>query len=242
MNWPAPAQAHTRKNMTMSSKKTLTIGVYAALATLTLAACGGGANQASHTASASASASSSATASTPASATASATNQVALAVHDAWVKAASSNMTGAFATITNESDQPITIEGASATSAGMVELHTTEIDAATGTSTMKKVEGGFTLEPGATLELVPGGDHIMLMDMKCSLVAGSTAVITLDTSAGEFSFDAVVRDYEGAKEEYAPGDHSGHETMGTTEDSDGHNHSHNHSHAAEEAAVLPQCA
>ncbi|WP_237200443.1 copper chaperone PCu(A)C [Rothia nasimurium] len=226
----------------MSSKKTLTIGVYAALATLTLAACGGGANQASHTASASASASSSATASAPASApastTASATSQVALAVHDAWVKAASSNMTGAFATITNESDQPITIEGASATSAGMVELHTTEIDAATGTSTMKKVEGGFTLEPGATLELAPGGDHIMLMDMKCSLVAGSTAVITLDTSAGELSFEAVVRDYEGAKEEYAPGDHSGHETMGTTESSDGHKHSH----AAEEAAVLPQCA
>lgn len=226
----------------MSSQKFLPALTLPTIALLVLTGCSSSDISATSTASASASASSSATASAPASATASATSQAALAVHDAWVKAASSNMTGAFATITNESDQPITIEGASATSAGMVELHTTEIDAATGTSTMKKVEGGFTLEPGATLELVPGGDHIMLMDMKCSLVAGSTAVITLDTSAGELSFEAVVRDYEGAKEEYAPGDHSGHETMGTTEDSDGHNHGHSHSHAAEEAAVLPQCA
>ncbi|WP_421084497.1 copper chaperone PCu(A)C [Rothia nasimurium] len=218
----------------MSSKKYMTLSAIAAIATFTLAACGGGTNEASHTAHETAAASSSAASSAPASsapsASASSDSQVALTVQEAWVKAASSNMTAAFATITNDSDQAITIEGAAATAAGMVELHTTEIDATTGTSTMKKVEGGFTIEPGASLELAPGGDHIMLMDMQCALVAGSTAVITLTTSAGDLSFEAVVRDYQGAQEEYAPGEHSGHETMSSHE---GH---------ATEAAVLPQCA
>lgn len=156
----------------------------------------------------------------------------ALKVEDAWIKANTQTMTGAFARITNTSDSPITIQGGSSPSASMIELHTTILDPATGQSSMKEVEGGFTLEPGASLDLVPGGDHIMLMGMSCSLLAGSSSTISLQTSAGELSFEAQVRDYAAAQEEYAPGDHSGHQTMAET------------SSAAPESAqaTLPQCA
>lgn len=161
----------------------------------------------------------------------------ALKVEDAWIKANTQTMTGAFARITNTSDSPITIQGGSSPSASMIELHTTILDSATGQSSMKEVEGGFTLEPGASLDLVPGGDHIMLMGMSCSLLAGSSSTISLQTSAGELSFEAQVRDYAAAQEEYAPGDHSGHQTMAETSSAA------TESAPAESAqATLPQCA
>ncbi|WP_237234382.1 copper chaperone PCu(A)C [Rothia nasisuis] len=175
-----------------------------------------------------------------ASASASSSSSTGLTVAEAWVKANSSDMTGAFATLTNTTDAPITVNGASAAHAGTVELHTTEIDPGTGTSTMKKVEGGFTLEPGASLDLAPGGDHIMLMGMTCSLAAGTTETITLTTSAGDFSFEAEVRDYAGAQEEYAPSEAS----SPASESADMADHSMHmgHSGDASSAATLPQCS
>lgn len=163
----------------------------------------------------------------------------ALTVSDAWVKANSSTMTAAFATLTNTTDQPVTIEGASTPSAGMVELHTTEIDPTTGTSQMTRVDAGFTLEAGASLELAPGGDHIMLMDMGCSLLAGTSTQLTLLTSAGEITFEAEVRDYAGAQEEYAPGDHMQHGAEVQASEAGHEAHSEHGESSAE--ATLPQC-
>ncbi|MFW0170319.1 copper chaperone PCu(A)C [Rothia sp. P4278] len=223
----------------MSSHKIYRPAALAAVALLALTACGSS-DQTAATGSATATASSSAASAAP-----SATSQTGLVAEESWIKANTSDMTGAFARITNTGDQPITITGARSSAAGMVELHTTVIDSATGTSTMKKVEGGFTIEPGATLELAPGSDHIMLMGMKCSLVAGASDTITLETSAGEYSFDAEVRDYSGAKEEYAPGQATSPaaETMGDSTDHSMHSmHSMDTSGTASAEANLPQCA
>lgn len=212
------------------------ISALSAVALLALTACGSANTGASSTAPAASSASASASATAAASVDAS----TGLAISNNWIKAAPGNMTGAFATITNTSDKAITITGASSSASDRVELHTTELDSSTGISTMKKKEGGFTIEPGQTLELAPGGDHIMLMDMTCSLVAGTTAVITLETSAGKVSLDSEVRDYSGAKEEYAPGESS---PAASAEHSHDHGDGHDHSHAAESTEVaLPQCA
>lgn len=218
------------------------ISALSAVALLALTACGSANTGASSTAPATSSASASASAT--ATAAASVDASTGLAISNNWIKAAPGNMTGAFATITNTSDKAITITGASSSASDRVELHTTELDSSTGTSTMKKKEDGFTIEPGQTLELAPGGDHIMLMDMTCSLVAGTTAVITLETSAGKVSLDSEVRDYSGAKEEYAPGESSPAASAEHSHDhGDGHDHSHDHSHAAESTEVaLPQCA
>lgn len=218
----------------MSSQKIFRPVALAAVALLALTACG---SSDQTTATGSATASSSAASAAP-----SATSETGLVAQDSWIKANTSDMTGAFARITNTGRQPITITGARSTTAGMVELHTTVIDPATGTSTMKKVEGGFTIEPGATLALAPGSDHIMLMGMKCGLVAGASDTITLETSAGDYSFDAEVRDYAGAKEEYAPGEATSpaHDTMG--ESGDHSMHSMDTSGTASAEATLPQCA
>lgn len=222
----------------MSSQKIFRPAALAAVALLALTACGSS-DQTAATGSASATATASSSA---ASAAPSATSETGLVAKDSWIKANAGNMTGAFAHITNTTDQPITITGARSSSAGMVELHTTVTDPATGTSTMKKVDAGFTIEPGATLELAPGGDHIMLMGMKCSLVAGASDTITLETSSGEYSFEAEVRDYTGAKEEYAPGGATSpaSETMSESMDHSMHSMGTGSTETAE--ATLPQCA
>lgn len=224
----------------MSSHKVMRSAALLTLALFTFTACGSS-DQAAPTSSASAPVVSSATSSPSASAAPSATSDTGLVAQESWIKANSGAMTGSFARITNTSDKPITITGATSSVAGMVELHTTVMDSSTGTSTMKKVEGGFTIEPGATLELAPGSDHIMLMDMKCALVAGASDTITLQTSAGEYSFDAEVRDYSGAMEEYTPGgEKPGNVTMG--ESGDHSMHSMNTEGSENPEATLPQCA
>ncbi|WP_237197081.1 copper chaperone PCu(A)C [Rothia nasimurium] len=217
----------------MSSQKFLPALTLPAIALLVLTGCS----------SADTSATSTASASTGATASASASEGSApLTVDEAWIKANSGDMTAAFATLTNTGDTPITIEGASNTSASMVELHTTVIDPTSGTSTMKAVEGGFTIEPGATLELAPGGDHIMLMGMSCALAAGTSSSITLQTSAGEVNFEATVRDYAGAQEEYAPGEHTSPPADVAASESTDHSMHSAHASTSESAAVvLPQC-
>lgn len=218
----------------MSSQKFLPALTLPAIALLVLTGCGSTDTSATSTSTTSSSATSASASS------ASSEDSAPLTIDEAWIKANSGDMTAAFATITNTGDTPITIEGASNSTAGMVELHTTVIDPATGTSTMKAVEGGFTLEPGTTLELAPGGDHIMLMDMNCALAAGTSDVITLQTSAGDVSFEAAVRDYAGAQEEYAPGDAAS-TAADASQSSDHSMHSGHASSSESAAATLPQC-
>lgn len=219
----------------MSSQKFLPTLTLPAIALLVLTGCGSTDTSANSASTASSGAAASASASSSSSEA-----SAPLTVDEAWIKANSGDMTAAFATITNTGDTPITIEGASNSTAGMVELHTTVIDPATGTSTMKAVEGGFTLEPGTTLELAPGGDHIMLMGMNCALAAGTSDIITLQTSAGDVSFEAAVRDYAGAQEEYAPGDAAS-TAADASQSSDHSMHSGHASSSESAAATLPQC-
>ena len=44
---------------------------------------------------------------------------------------------------------------------------------------MKQVEGGLEIKPGATVELKPGGYHLMFMDLKEPLKEGQTIKGTL---------------------------------------------------------------
>ena len=49
---------------------------------------------------------------------------------------------------------------------------------------MKAVEGGLEIKPGATVELKPGGLHLMFMDLKEPLKEGQTVKGTLDLREG----------------------------------------------------------
>ena len=53
--------------------------------------------------------------------------------------------------------------GGSADIAGSVQVH--EISTENGVMKMRPLENGLTIEPGKTVKLAPGGNHLMIMDL-----------------------------------------------------------------------------
>lgn len=134
-------------------------------------------------------------------------------VTDAWARAVPElgdmPMTGVFATLQNTTGSPVTIVSATNSLSPVTEIH--ETVTANGRATMQKVDGGLTIEPGATRELRPGGDHVMVMKMTQPLTPGRTVTVTLTTQDGQqIAFDAVAKTFTGGDEKY----HSG--STGTT--------------------------
>ena len=98
-------------------------------------------------------------------------------VTDAWVRSSvpGQQATGAFMKITAEDTTRLV--AASSPAAGLAEVH--EMKMQGQVMTMHAVEGGLTLPAGKTVELKPGGYHIMLMDLKAALPKDSTILLTL---------------------------------------------------------------
>src|SRR5918997_4583340 len=79
--------------------------------------------------------------------------------------------------ILNRGSEPDRLIGGSAAAAGGFALHeTTNVD---GVARMRPVESGLVIPPGATVDLSPGGMHIMLVDLKRPLKQGDTIEGTL---------------------------------------------------------------
>lgn len=128
----------------------------------------------------------------------------ALTLADGWAKAGT-GMTGAFGTLTNTTDAPITITTAASDAAGRTELHTMAKQD-DGTMKMVQKEGGFVVPAKGTVALAPGGDHVMLIGLKKELRNGDQVRITLTSSTGEsYEWTVPVRSFAGADEEYLPG-------------------------------------
>ena len=129
-------------------------------------------------------------------------------VADQWVKAAETGMTGLFGTLKNSGTEEMTVISAASPAAGMVELH--EVVGPAGSTTMRPKTGGLAIPAGGSHVLAPGGDHIMLMDLKKPLKVGSDVEVTLTFADGTtLPFSAQVRDYSGAEENYQPAEHAG---------------------------------
>jgi len=64
-----------------------------------------------------------------------------------------------------------------------VELHTMTMDG--DVMRMREVEGGIELPAGETVELAPGGLHIMFMGLESPFVEGETVPVTLTFEGGE---------------------------------------------------------
>ena len=145
-----------------------------------------------------------------------ATDEVTLS--GGWAKANAdsemSDMTGAFGTIENGTDEDLVLESAESDAAGMVELHRTDSD-----GKMSEDEDGFRIPAGGSFELAPGGDHIMLMGMTEGVSAGDEIAITLHFSDGT-SLEAkfLVKDYSGANESYDGGSDDEHAEHAEGED------------------------
>jgi copper(I)-binding protein len=130
----------------------------------------------------------------------------AVTVVDAWVKAADDGMTAAFGRLANAGTDDARIVSATTPAAAMVELHEVVPDG--GAMTMRPKDGGFVVPAGADVELRPGGDHLMLMDLTGPLRPGSDVEIVATFEDGStLPISAQVRDFPGADEHYDPSAH-----------------------------------
>jgi periplasmic copper chaperone A len=98
---------------------------------------------------------------------------------------------GGYMTITNTGTTPDRLVGGSTDVAGKFEIHEMKMD--NGVMKMRPVEGGLEIKPGQTVQLDPGGYHIMLMGMKQQLKEGEHLKATLDfEKAGKVDVDFTV--------------------------------------------------
>ena len=98
-------------------------------------------------------------------------------VKDAWIRTSVQGQmsTGAFMKITAREN--MTLVSASTPVAGVAEVHEMKMEG--DVMKMRAVKGGLDLPAGKTVELSPGGYHLMMMDLKAALPKGSTVPLTL---------------------------------------------------------------
>lgn len=168
----------------------------AVLAALSLTACGSSSDDPASTSAAP-------TSGSPASATQQADS---LLVTDPWVKAADSGMTAAFGILVNNGPEPVTVVSATSDISGALELHET-VKNGDGTMAMQPKKGGFTVDPSGEHELAPGGDHIMVMDLKRPVRPGEQVTLTVTMADGSTkAVEFTVKNFTGAEEKYQNGD------------------------------------
>lgn len=135
-------------------------------------------------------------------------------VADAWIKASPSGMTSGFAQLQNTGDKDLALVSVSSDIAGSIELH--EMTGSGTSMSMTQLEGPLAIPANTTVTLEPGAQHIMLMDLKKELQAGTTATLLLtfaDKSTQDVEFE--IKEFSGAKESYAPdAEHQGHNEPG----------------------------
>ena len=108
---------------------------------------------------------------------ASALHAQTIEVKDAWVRSAVQGQsgTGAFMKITSKTGARLV--SVTTPVAGIAEIHEMKMDG--DVMKMRELSGGLELPAGKTVELKPGGYHVMLMDLKAVLPKDSTVPMTL---------------------------------------------------------------
>ena len=98
-------------------------------------------------------------------------------VKDAWIRTPvqGQKSTGAFMKIT--ATENMKLVAISTPVAGVAEVHEMKMEG--DIMKMRAVKGGLDLPAGKTVELSPGGYHLMVMDLKAALPKGSTVPFTL---------------------------------------------------------------
>lgn len=118
--------------------------------------------------------------------------QQALVFENAWVRAMppGMKMTAGFGVLRNRGSSPIELTGFSSPQFGRVSLHRSEtVD---GVSRMREV-ATLRVGPGESVELTPGGYHLMLMAPGPNRAqAGSVTVLMHAGDGRDFRFDLPV--------------------------------------------------
>ena len=104
-----------------------------------------------------------------------------LVVRDGWVQEVprEQKITAAYMTIENHSAADISLQSASAGVARVIELH--KIELTDGMMKMRKVQA-IDIPAGETVELKPGGYHLMVIGLNRELKKGDTVSLTLQFS------------------------------------------------------------
>jgi hypothetical protein len=111
-----------------------------------------------------------------------------LVIDHAWARATpgGAKVGGGYLTIENKGTTPDKLIGGSSPAAAKVEVH--EMAMNNGVMTMRLVKGGLSIPPGQSVTLMPGGYHIMMMQLKAPLKKGEKVPVTLTfEKAGEVS-------------------------------------------------------
>ncbi|WP_406600746.1 copper chaperone PCu(A)C [Microvirga rosea] len=102
-----------------------------------------------------------------------------LTIEQPWSRATpgGAKVGGGYLRITNTGKEPDRLVGGSFPLAERVEIH--EMSMVDNVMRMKPVDGGLDIAPGASVELKPGGYHLMFMDLKEPLKDGQSLKGTL---------------------------------------------------------------
>lgn len=96
-------------------------------------------------------------------------------VSEAQFRTTPNGLGAGYLTISNTTDDPVTLRAASSPEVERIELHESEMQ--DGVMQMTPRPEGFTVDPGAQVVLEPGGKHLMLFSPEPS---GDELQITLD--------------------------------------------------------------
>jgi copper(I)-binding protein len=102
-----------------------------------------------------------------------------LTIDSPWTRATpgSAKVAGGYVRIVNDGSAPDRLIGGSTSIAGRIEIH--EMSLSDGIMRMRPLNAGLEIKPGASVELAPGGYHVMFMDLKQRLKEGESFKATL---------------------------------------------------------------
>jgi periplasmic copper chaperone A len=107
-------------------------------------------------------------------------NADGIAITQAWSRATpgGAQVASGYMTIKNNGPAADRLLGGSTDVAAKVEVH--EMATKDGVMTMREIEDGVPVAPGATVTLAPGGFHLMLVNVKKPLKQGDVVTVTLN--------------------------------------------------------------
>ena len=147
-------------------------------------------------------------------------NAADIDVHDAYVNAPPpiSKVAAGYLVLQNNTGEVRVLKSFSSPAAGKVELHKTSDD--NGQMRMRKMES-LQLAPHGSVELSPGGMHLMFMKLKKSFTPGDSVPVSLHFANGEIvNIEAKVKDMRRRSESHGHMGHDNHHDQGK--------HHHNH--------------
>lgn len=116
---------------------------------------------------------------------------------------------GGYLTLRNEGEKADRLIGASSPVAERVEIHAMEME--DDVMRMRKLEDGLEIPAGATVELAPGGIHIMMIGLQEPIAEGDMVPLTLVfEEAGEIRVELVAERIGANAADAASGSHGDH--------------------------------